>query len=333
MNSSIIESVPQPILITGIGGFIGSHLAERLLSRGLKVKGMARNPESVSWLADLGAEIVRGNLLDIDSLEQAIIGCRIVVHAAGWTGGRNVPSILAWRTNVDGTRNILEASSKVNLERFIYISSVSVYGLNQERLIDESMETPFVGDLYPDSKIAAEKIVIESGLPYVIVRPACTYGPRGEGWTIGILDQIKQGVFLQGNDDGLITPGYIENVVDGLQLILSRKDALGNIFNICDDNAVTYREFYLAYAKMLGMSTLPTVPEWRIKFGKTIAAVWLRYLLGRPSRNKGVSHFRFNTSQYSNLKARKLLGFYPLVGFEEGMRRTEKWLYESGHLS
>lgn len=330
MGNSLIN---KTVLITGVGGFIGGHLAERLLKEGTVVRGLARDLNSVKWLSKKGIEIVQGDILDTKSLESAAEGCHIVVHAAGWTGGNNVPSKLAWQTNVDGSRNIVNIARKSEVERFIYISSIGVYGFNKSKIIDESMETPFVGELYADSKIAAEKIIKESGLPYVIVRPACTYGPRGEGWTVGILDQIKQGVYLQGNDKGLITPGYIENVIDGLELILSRNDALGQIFNICDDNAVTYREFYLTYARMLGMPTLPSVPEWRIKFGKTKPAAWFRFFLGRPSRNKGVSHFRFNASQYSNLKARQLLGFYPLVGFEEGMRRTEKWLYESGHLS
>ena len=90
---------------------------------------------------------------------------------------------MAWRTNVEGTANVLAAAESAaasagGVERFIYISSVAVYGVNRAPLIDESMPTPPVGQLYPDSKIAAEALVRASSLPWVIVRPASTYGPQ-----------------------------------------------------------------------------------------------------------------------------------------------------------
>ncbi len=190
------------------------------------------------------------------------------------------------------------------------------------------------GQAYPDSKILAEVLVRGSGLPYVIVRPASTYGPRGTAWTIGPVENIKAGrLVLLGKDDGLVTPGYVDNVVDGLLLALARDKALGETFNLADDKAVTYRQFYLAYARMLGLDTLPTIPgivAGLARFGPAQAA---RRLVGRPAAGPWSLHFRFNPSQFSVAKAKRLLGYKPKVAFEEGMRLTEQWLRENGYLA
>lgn len=333
-------TIPSPVLITGIAGFIAGHLAERLLREGLSVRGLVRRPEAAGWLAGQGVEIVRGDLLDATAvaplwgLTRAAAGCRAIVHAAAWTGAAGLSDELAWRTNVEGTANVLAAAQAAGVTRFVYISSVAVYGLNRAAVIDETMPTPPVGQLYPDSKIAAEAAVRGSGLPYVIVRPASTYGPRGEAWTIGPVERIKRGrLVLLGRDDGLLTPGYIDNVVDGLWLALTHPAAVGETFNICDDRAVTYREFYLAYARMLGKESLPTVPGWLASLVPSAAARLLRRLLGKPAIGPWSLHFRRNPSQFSVEKAQRLLGYRPAVDFAEGMRRTEAWLREMGYLS
>ena len=149
----------SPILITGVNGFIASHLAERLLREGIAVRGLARRPESAEWLAAQGVEVVGGDLLDSDALARAMKGCSAVVHAAAWTGGPELSPEQAWRTNVAGTFGVIDAARDAGVERVIYISSVAVYGLNTSPLIDESALTPPVGQLYPDSKIAAESAV------------------------------------------------------------------------------------------------------------------------------------------------------------------------------
>lgn len=323
----------KPVLITGITGFIGGHLAERLLREGVPVRGLARRPDEAASLAAKGVEIISGDLLDKASIVRATEGCQMVVHTAGWTGGDEAPHELRWSTNVDGTANILSAAKKCGVERFVHISSIAVYGINNAPLLDESMATPFVDELYPDSKIAAESLVIGSGLPYVIVRPASTYGPRGGGWTVGVIDQIKHGLCLQGLDSGLVTTGYIDNVIDGLWLALTHKSAPNNIFNICDAQAITYRDFYASYARMMGINYLPSRPEWRVRISRSKLAGWGRRILGRQSAGPWTFHFRFNPSQYSIEHARKLLGYEPKVDFREGMLRTETWLRTNGYLT
>jgi nucleoside-diphosphate-sugar epimerase len=286
-----------------------------------------------AWLVEKGADVVQADLLDPGSLQRAAAGCHAVVHAAAWTGGPELAPEAGYRVNVEGTRNVLAAAQAAGVERFIYISSVAVYGVNSAPLVDEAMPTPPIGQAYPDSKIAAETLVRASGLPYVIVRPASTYGPRGAAWTVGPIENIKAGrLVLLGRDAGLVTPGYIDNVVDGLLLALTSPAALGETFNLCDDRAVTFREFYLAYARMLGKDRLPTVPGWFARFARSGPGRLARRLTGRQEIGPWSLHFRCNPSQFSVAKAQRLLGYAPQVDFIEGVRRTEAWLCAAGYL-
>jgi len=327
-------SLPSPILITGINGFIAGHLAERLIRLGVAVRGLARRPSAADWLAEQGMEIRQGDILDPPALASAAQGCRAIVHAAAWTGGPELTPTKAWQVNVAGTANVLAAARHADVERCVYLSSVAVYGVNRAAVVDEGMATPPVGQLYPDSKIAAEAAVRSAGLPYVIIRPASTYGPRGTAWTLGPIEAIRRGnLVLLGRDDGLVTPGYIDNVADGLCLALASPAALGEAFNLCDDRAVTYRKFYLAYAAMLGQKSLPTLPAWSVALTRLPPAQWLRRVLGKPAIGAWSRHFRTNPSQFSVAKAQRVLGYAPAIDFAEGMRRTEGWLRSAGYLA
>ena len=325
------------ILITGVTGFIGGHLAERLLAEGHSVRGLARRPAQAAWLAERGAEIIPADLAQRASLTGVMQGCDAVVHAGAWTGGPEMDAAQAWTVNVAATGWLLQDALAAAVQRFIYFSSVAVYGLNRAALIDERAATPPVGQLYPDSKIAAETLVRGAqadGLAATILRPASTYGPRGGAWTLAPLRQIRAGrLVLLGADRGLVNTGYIDNVVDGACLALQLPQAVGETFNLCDGEAVTYRQFYLHYAAMLGRKHLPTWPAWLARGAISPPGRALRRALGRPVPGPWSYHFRFNPSRFSIEKARRVLGYAPCISFEEGMRRTEQWLRKENLLN
>jgi nucleoside-diphosphate-sugar epimerase len=120
-------------LVTGASGFIGSRLAERLSAEeGVRVRAMVRNPKKAERLRKHPLEIVQADLLDLPSLRKAIDGCDLIFHCAALvreTGDRNE----FYRTNVQGTENILKVSSETGIKRFIHFSSVAVYGMNPPR--------------------------------------------------------------------------------------------------------------------------------------------------------------------------------------------------------
>jgi nucleoside-diphosphate-sugar epimerase len=321
-------------LITGVTGFIGSHLAERLLAQGVAVRGLARRPADAAWLAERGAEIVQADLAQRAELARAMQGCDAVLHSAAWTGGPELGEHAAWTVNVAATGWLLQAAQVAGVQRFVYFSSVAVYGLNPAPLIDETAPTPPVGQLYPDSKIAAETLVRTAqtdGLPTTIIRPASTYGPRGAAWTVGPVEQIKAGrLVLLGEDRGLVNTGYIDNVVEGVLLALRSPAAVGETFNLCDGAAITYREFYSRYAAMLGRERLPVYPAWLARGAVSPPGRWVRRLLGKPVPGPWSYHFRFNPSRFSIAKAQRLLGYAPAIDLDEGMAHTERWLRAVG---
>jgi dihydroflavonol-4-reductase len=170
--------------VTGATGFLGSHVARQLLSRGAELRLLVRPTSRVDNIADLPAERVVGDLRDLESLKRGMSGCEFVFHVAAdyrlWT--RNGQEL--YDSNVEGTRNVLAAARDSDVRRVIYTSSVATMGFgNNGRLTDE--KTPvtlsnMIGD-YKRSKFMAEQIVIEAargGQNVVVVNPTTPIGER-----------------------------------------------------------------------------------------------------------------------------------------------------------
>ena len=168
----------KPTLVTGASGFLGWHVARLLLERGHTVRALCR---PTSQVHELPVERIIGDLRDPSSLEQAATGCRLVFHvAADYRLWSKKPEEL-YRSNVDGTRNLLQAAEKARIERVVYTSTVGCIGLSPNQLGDE--ESPvsikdMAGD-YKRSKWLAEQVALEkakTGLPIVIVNPTAPVG-------------------------------------------------------------------------------------------------------------------------------------------------------------
>lgn len=170
--------------LTGATGFLGSHVARQLLSRGAQLRLLVRRTSRMDNIADLPAERVVGDLRDLESLKKGMSGCEFVFHVAAdyrlWT--RNAQEL--YDSNVEGTRNVLAASRDSGVRRVIYTSSVATMGFgNNGRLTDE--KTPvtlsnMIGD-YKRSKFMAEQLAIgaaRSGQNVVVVNPTTPIGER-----------------------------------------------------------------------------------------------------------------------------------------------------------
>ena len=173
----------KPVLVTGATGFLGWHIARRLLDRGEKVRLLVRDPSGgATALGELkGAEIARGDLRDADSVARAVDGCGIVYHAAAdyrlWV---RRPEEM-YRSNVDGTRNVFDAARKSGVERCVYTSTVGCIGIPQGGVGDESVPVGLdaMAGPYKRSKYQAEQVALEfarGGVPVVIVNPTAPIG-------------------------------------------------------------------------------------------------------------------------------------------------------------
>ncbi len=325
-------------LVTGATGFIGGRLAERLAATGVKVRALVRNPAQSAHLAGLGIEVVPGDITRPETLPPAVAGCRLIFHAAAWvseTGSRSQ----VWAVNVAGTQNLLNAALAAGaITRFVHVSSCAVYGSLQQFNITEATPMRRRGNLYADSKVAAEEAVFqayrERGLPVVAARASQVYGPGSAQFTIRPVTVIKAGkMVLVDGGRYLCKPVYIDNLVDGLILCATEPAAIGEAINLTDDQPVPWRDFFGAYGRMLGIESFPSVPyplAWLVAlFNEAKAAARGQ----KTGLNRGAVSSLRSRNSFSNQKARQLLGWEPRVDLAEGMRRTEAWLRTAGYLS
>ncbi len=329
------ELSQDTILITGASGYIGSRLALRLAEQGVTVRGLVRNPARAEALAAAGVEVARGDVTDPTSLAAAMEGCTLVYHAAAWVGERGSREAI-WAVNVEGTRQAALAASQAGVRRFVHLSSCAVYGSPQNVYdIDESYPIQARGNLYADSKVAAEEAVWEAGragLPVVVARPSQVYGLGSPQFTLRPLATIQAGK-LRLIDGGkhLCKPVYIDNLVDGLLICATHEAALGAAWNLTDGAPVPWRDFFGAYAQMLGVKlrSTPFAVAYLAGLGNEVMAA----LQGRkPGLSRATVQALRSRNGYSNRKARTELGWTPAVDLAEGMRRTEEWLRANGYL-
>ncbi len=324
-------------LVTGASGFIGGRLAERLaIEEGVRVRAMVRNTKRAERLRKLSLEIVQGDLLDLSSLRKAIDGCDLVFHCAAVvreTGDRKE----FFRTNVEGTENVLKVSRDAGIKKFIHFSSVAVYGMNPPDRTDETTPYQPCGNLYCDTKIAAEKAVWaahqEAGLPVVVIRPANVYGPYSNPWTIRPVKLVNSGeMILINGGTGLCNYVYIDNLLDATLAATKSDRSVGQVYLISDGIAVTWKEFFGCYAQMAGKPEMRSVPEW---LGRTIALSMeiSSKLTGKPPKiTREAVRFLTRQARFNTEKMRRELGYQPRFSLKEGMKLTEQWLRETGYL-
>jgi len=328
------------ILITGATGLIGRQLAQRLAKQAApdtEIRALVRSPHKAQHLAELGVKLILGDLADSSSIQQAMAGCQIVYHAAAWVGEDGDPSQV-WATNVTGTQYLIEAALVEKVKRFVHLSSCAVYGSLQEFEIDETTPMFRTGNLYADTKIAAEEFVMHAyekrNLPVTVARPSQVYGPNSNQFTIRPIQAIQSGkMMLIDGGRHLCKPIYIDNLVDGLLLCASHPAAVGEVFNFSDGPPVSWHDFFGAYGQMLGKKHLPSVPypvAWSVALFYEAQAL-LRG--GKANLNRRVLDALRSSNSFSNQKAQRRLGWQPKVDLAEGMRRTEIWLREAGYLS
>jgi dihydroflavonol-4-reductase len=170
--------------LTGSTGFLGSHVARALLSRGDELRLLVRGSSRLDNIADLNAEHVVGDLRDIDSLKRGMSGCEVVFHVAADYRLWAVNGQELYESNVEGTRNILSAAKEVGIRRVVYTSSVATMGFgNNGRLTDENTPVTLSNMIsdYKRSKFMAEQLVIEAargGQNVVMVNPTTPIGER-----------------------------------------------------------------------------------------------------------------------------------------------------------
>lgn len=328
-------------LVSGASGFIGGHLTRRLVRQGYRVRCLVRSSSDTSRLEGLGVELVTGDLTSLRSLASAAEGCRFVLHCGAlvsdWATAEEIK-----RINVEGTRNILDASVGAAVERFVHFSTTDVYGYPGAPAVDEDYAAVRFSNWYSQTKRAAEAEVRRTShlhpLESVILRPASVYGPYSEE-VVGEMGRAICGGRMLLIDRGRAIAGltYVENVVDGALLAMRTQGASGLAFNLTDRLEVTWREFLADLAAGLGCPAPRLSLPYGVAYGLALVLEHGYRLLRRVARlrtrpllSRQAVHVLGRAQDFSNRRAREVLGWEPRVSYAAGLEATLGWLREAG---
>ena len=310
------------ILVTGAGGFIGSHLTEYLVEQGHKVKAFvhynSRNfwgwLEKSKYIDDI--EIYSGDIRDYDSVYQSMKGIDYVFHLAALIG---IPysyySPLAYiKTNIEGTYNILQAARELETKRIIHTSTSEVYGTAQHIPINENHpinpQSPYAATKASADNLA-KTFYLSFSLPVTIVRPFNTFGPRQSARAVipTIISQalnsnkdIKLGNLKSSRDFN-----YVLNTVEGMYKLGLHPNTLGEVINIGTAKDISILNLANLISKLTKVDLKVRVDSKRI----------------RPEK----SEIQRLVCDYS--KAQNLTGWKPHYTLEEGLEKTIDWFREN----
>jgi nucleoside-diphosphate-sugar epimerase len=324
---------------------------------GYSVRCLARSSSDTSLLEELDVEIVVGDLTLENSLARAAEGCRYVLHCAALVSDWATRGEIE-RVNVFGTHSILAASLDASVERFIHFSTTDVYGYPGGAAIDESHVPDGFRNWYAQTKLQAEAEVRravegptargragrgragpwqagqERGMEAVILRPATVYGP-GSTAVIGEIARAIRSRSMLLIDRGRAVAGlcYVENLLDAAILALGHEQAPGHAFNVSDGLPITWRELTDGLAEGLDCPRVRfSLPYWLangIGLSLELGYRFLRRTTGLhapPLLSRQAVHVLGIDQDFSNAKAREMLGWEPRVDYPAGLRETVAWL-------
>lgn len=249
------------VLVTGATGFIGCRVVELLkLRERCDVRAVVHNPANASRLARLDVEMVQADLSNAEDVRQILDGCETIIHCAiGTTYGE--PRKIADVT-VGGTQRLVKAALTQGVQRFVHVSSMSVYGryANGDGQISESAPVcPLRNDSYGQSKADAERVVFDGarqGLPAVVVRPARVFGAFSHTFITNPLRAIAAHEFgWLGSPDVAADLVFVDNVAELLLKVAfaERASVAGEAFNIGAGDAASWRAFYEFFSEQLNL--------------------------------------------------------------------------------
>ncbi len=312
----------RKILVTGAGGFIGSHLVETLVKAGAQVRGFVRyNSRGDAGLLRLlppdllsKVEVIAGDLRDEDAIRKAVQGCQTVFHLGALI---SIPysyyhPVEVASTNMMGTMNMLLACRDLGVERLVHTSTSEVYGT--ARMVPINEEHPLQGQSpYSASKIGADKLA-ESffcafGLPVVTVRPFNTFGPRQSARAV-IPTIITQALTLDSVSLGSLGTTrdftYVSDTISGFLHAARSEKGLGEVFNLGTGVEIRIGDLAEKVIRMVDRKVSIQVDSQRL----------------RPQNSEVMRLISDNTH------AREVLGWSPQVPFEQGLENTIAWIRE-----
>lgn len=320
-------------LITGAAGFIGSHLVEYLLSDGVRPKDLRLLLAPWDTLDNLqvkNLDIFIGDIRNRKDVEKSMAGIDIVYHLAAKIIKEGANFEYYRDTNILGTKNLLEAAKKQKIKKFIYFSSISVFGLPAYKgdmgNVNESWPKE-PSEPYGMTKLKSEEEVImankEWRLPYIIIRPTTVYGPRDKAGIYQLLKAIKNGYFIFiGEAKNKMDYVYVKDLVRAARMAEKGK-VKNEDFIIGAGRPITQVQIVTSIAKSMGKK----IPNIHISKGTALVFSYIvEYILKLIKIKPPLFPERvrvLTTNCYFEInKAERILGYVPKYSFEKGIKET-----------
>lgn len=314
-------------LVSGATGFLGGQLTRLLHQEGYRVRILLHRRRDIDHLTAMGVETVEGDLLDPTSLARATDGQRIVFHTAGRVTDWG-PREAYFQVNAEGTANLVAACRESGVERLVHLSSLTVLGLPRT---GESIteETPYadVRDPYSASKQAGERLVREAhggrGLATTVIRSGVIWGP-GDITILPRIAALIRRKALPWIDHGrnLIGLSHVDNLSRGCILAAESPMAGGEVYHLTDGEEITARQAIIAIAEAMGAPPPRISLPFRAVYGAAALVEAAARLTGRetpPPVTRYAVRLVASDCRYDIGKARRELGYRPLVTFREGI--------------
>jgi nucleoside-diphosphate-sugar epimerase len=302
------------VLVTGISGFIGSHLARRLLEEGTEVHGLVRESSNLWRIRDIKNQIKLHcvDLRDSDLVRKAVqdINPQKVFHMAAYVDVSRSFEVMdeMIEVNIKGTLNLLKALDGIDYDCFINTGTSEEYGDNPVPFREEQIPNPV--SPYSASKVSTtmfcQMLHKTMGLPIITLRPFLTYGPMQESNML-IPSVIKKAItrerFEMTEGEQTREFNYVDDIVDGFIKASFTKKAIGEIINIGNGKEYKIRDVVFKILDIMGNPIKPLIGALPYREGETM-------------------HFYCD-----NTKVKELIGWHPKVSLEEGLKKTIDWYY------
>ena len=314
--------------VTGGTGFIGGRVVRRLRERGDEVVALVREPARAEALAELGCELVEGDLTSVDAIRRGVQGCDAVFHiAAVYKVGIPASEREAMReANVRGTEIVLDAAIEANVKRIVYVSTVGVFGNTHGRIVDESHHRDGESFLstYEETKYRSHEIALDRiarGAPIVIVQPGGVYGPGDHSELGNIIDQTRSGklkmMMFPETGFNLV---YVDDVAQGILLAYDR-GKIGESY-VLGGEISTMGDLIRKVADLSGRSAPSrTLPASLMKMAIPVGPVVGKMMGFPPNLRELIRTSDGVTYWATDEKARRELGYAPR-DLETGLRQT-----------
>jgi nucleoside-diphosphate-sugar epimerase len=313
------------VAVTGAAGFIGGHLVRGFDARGASVLPLVHTVDPLSPASARALE-------DVIAVPSLLRGVEVVVHSAAVRHRYGVDEAVYQASNVDLVERTMIASANAGVRRFVLVSSVGVYGFPVRLPVTEAY--PYAPrTLYSGTKVEAEmrarRVARDVGLELVVARPTIVYGVGDRN---GMLDKmaamIRAGLYrVVGSGDNVLHHTHIDDIVDGLWLTATHAGAAGEDFILAGPETTTLYDLSVLVARAVGRD-LPRrrVPAPLARAVATVVDVASYRGVAFVRREPPVNHEKLDVMTlpiaFDITKARRLLGYSPTVGYEEGVMRT-----------